>query len=85
MKFTLITEEQIKAIQDALDVSTTYFNKDRQTVLNALAIVKSLKVQEPVGYASILTDYLSQDKHLVGAIDDQTLTVGTKLYAGEQA
>jgi len=48
MKAAIITEEQIKAIEDALDVSTTHFNKDRQAVLNALAIVKSLKVQEPV-------------------------------------
>ena len=36
--------------------------------------------QEPVGYVYKETDYLSQDKHLVGAIDDQTLAVGTALY-----
>jgi len=37
--------------------------------------------QEPVGYVYLETDYLSQDKHLVGAIDDQMLAVGTPLYA----
>jgi hypothetical protein len=37
--------------------------------------------QEPCGYVILETDYLSRDKHLVGAIDDQTLPVGTPLYA----
>jgi len=50
MKYALISEEQLKAIDSAFDVSTTHFNKDRQTVLKAREIIDSLKPQEPVGY-----------------------------------
>ena len=50
MKYALISEEQIKKIEDALEVSTTPLNADRQTVLQALAIVKSLTAQEPVAW-----------------------------------
>ena len=42
----IITPEQKEMIEDALAVSTTPLNKDRQTVLKAFAIMKSLKVQE---------------------------------------
>ena len=54
MKAALITEEQIKAIEDALFNSEPtlhrQINSDRHE--EALAIVKSLKVSEPVAWAN---------------------------------
>ena len=54
MKCALITEEQIKAIEYALyrlDESSSYGrNIPIVSIQEALAIVKSLKVQEPIGF-----------------------------------
>ena len=79
MKAALITEEQIKAIEAALNDSEP-FNFDLYR--NALAIVKSLKVQEPVGYklkkpySDIFTDRQVEDYEMVN---------WTPLYAQEKA
>ena len=53
MKYALISEEQIKQLTEAIYAP---LNKDALAVLNARAIIKSLKPSEPVGYKS------SQDK-----------------------
>ena len=65
MKAALITEEQIKAIEDALedmlsgwkyireshgDLYGVGWDRAESKAVKALAIVKSLKVQEPVGF-----------------------------------
>jgi len=47
----------------------------------ALAAARSLRELNPVGYTYTETDHRTQYKHLVGAINDQTLAVGTPLYA----
>ena len=57
----IITPEQKEMIEDALAVSTTPLNKDRQTVLKAFAIMKSLKVQEPVAYAAAINGEIAWD------------------------
>ena len=53
MKAALITEEQIKAIEYALDLASDLSTLERinDVYMEALAIVKSLKVQEPVAWA----------------------------------
>ena len=49
MKYALISEEQIKQLTEAIYAP---LNKDALAVLNARAIIKSLKPSEPVGYKS---------------------------------
>jgi len=52
MKYALISEEQIKQIEDALDEleysSSTMQARDKYAY--AIAIIQSLKPQEPIGY-----------------------------------
>lgn len=102
MKAALITEEQIKAIEDALNDARTFIrngvalgfirmpdldcpdpaHNTPKHVQQALAIVKSLKVQEPVcyklkkPYSDIFTDRQVVNYERVN---------WTPLYAGEQA
>ena len=65
MKCALITEEQIKAIEDALERAYDL----RLTVPiaeQAIAIVKSLKVSEPIAWMEKdedCTDYISWEKY----------------------
>ena len=78
MKAALITEEQIKAIEDALE---TMCKSDSGWLdgIDALAIVKSLKVQEPVAWTNKTANYFE--------LSDQSTVYGSHtipLYAGEQ-
>ena len=75
MKAALITEEQIKVIEDALEASrpTMAYEHEWNRRNEALAIVKSLKVSEPVAYMG--SAGLGYDKHKYLSIP---------LYAGEQ-
>lgn len=89
MKYALISEEQITQIEDAMSEMQRGLSHDCEDTVyekyeTALATIKLLKPHEPVGFISKETDYFSKDEHLVGAIDDQTLTVGTELFALEQ-
>ena len=73
MKMALITEEQIKAIEDALERAYDL----RLTVPiaeQALAIVRSLKVSEPIAW---------KDK-TYGNLHHQDWGKNIPLYAGEQ-
>ena len=65
MKAALITEEQIKAIEDALgrSVPVVWTNKDQaDRHVDALAIVKSLKVSEPVLFKQANHDIVDWDE-----------------------
>lgn len=103
MKYALISEEQIKQVQDALEIGIDFANdqitenlykwgdrkpiqqqevrEDKHLIHVALAIIQSLKVQEPVGYklkkpyTDIFTDRQVEDFELVN---------WTPLYAMEQ-
>ena len=48
MKYALISEEQIKQIQDAIYAP---LNQDKKTVLKARAIIKSLVPTDPMAFA----------------------------------
>ena len=63
MKAALITEEQIKAIEYALDLASDLSTLERinDVYMEALAIVKSLKVQEPVAWWNSTKDSVSTD------------------------
>lgn len=76
MKAALITEDQIRAIEDALE---TMCKSDSGWLdgIDALAIVKSLKVQEPVAWF----DYDSSAQLWVQVYPN---THGKPLYTGEQ-
>ena len=50
MKAALITEEQIKQIEDALEYTTSFSMDQLNNVNESKAILKSLKVREPVAY-----------------------------------
>ena len=82
MKAALITEEQIKTIEDAFNLLEYYYPCDCWHE-EALAIVKSLKVQEPVAYGY-------KDKHgdiadcLRNKHADDKFPYDVPLYAGEQ-
>lgn len=89
MKVALITEEQIKAIEDALMAGRSTMlgklpNNAIDTTVKALAAVKSLKVQAPVAYGY-------KDKHgdiadcLRNKHTDDEFPYDVPLYAGEQA
>jgi len=81
MKAALITEEQIKAIEDALEslhtAMTDGFVLNSNDIHEALAILKSLKVQEPVAWF----DYDSSAQIWVQVYPN---THGKPLYTGEQ-
>lgn len=74
MKAALITEEQIKAIEDALEM--VLVSSECGAYFDALAIVKSLKVQEPVAWF----DYDSSAQIWVQVYPN---THGKPLYAKE--
>lgn len=78
MKASLITEEQIKAIEDALE---TMCKSDSGWLdgIEALTIVRSLKVQEPVA----LIAFIHPD-HFNDVCDKANGNSSTPLYAGEQ-
>lgn len=81
MKAALITEEQIKAIEDALG-EMNYSNSTgmaKQKYIVALAIVKSLKVQEPVAMV-----YDAYDCNGLHWFCDNPPSRRSMLYAGEQ-
>ena len=59
MKAALITEEQIKAIEDALEM--VLVSSECDTYIKALDIVKSLKIQEPAAWGYIREDHLILD------------------------
>lgn len=84
MKCALITDEQIKAIEDALMVATTLLNKDRQAILQAFLILKSLKVQESVAIIERNSAGQIYLKAPVGDHFDISKYVGMVLYAKEQ-
>ena len=88
MKAALITEEQIKAIRDTLEFVDAYF-KSRPAFKKmlgiaymdkALAIVKSLKVQEPVAWLDPLCQ--ENDRDIACHWENDVFT--QPLYAGEQ-
>ena len=99
MKAALITEEQIKAIEDALDDARTFIrngvslgfirlpdlgcpdpaNNTYEHIQQALAIVQSLKVQEPIA--------MIRDAYDCNGLDwfcDAPPGILSMLYAGEQ-
>lgn len=79
MKYALISEDEIKQLRDAIYAP---LNKDPFAVLNAGAILKSLKPSEPVAWAapSIYGGF-------EGLSFDKQPRFGTPLYKldGEQA
>ena len=75
MKAAIITEDQIKAIEELLD--RVVMASPPALIDEALAIVKSLKVQEPVAWF----DYDSSAQLWVQVYPN---TYGKPLYAGEQ-
>jgi hypothetical protein len=78
MKYALISEEQIKQVRDALGVSTTHLNKDRQTVLQALDTIQSLKPSEPVAIAGDLNEFDAM------RLKSEGFQMRTPLFAMEQ-
>lgn len=86
MKAALITEEQIKAIEDAMVVTSNQNAHDMlltgeelRELDKAIVIVKSLKVQVPVAWTNKTADYFE--------LSDQSTVYGSHtipLYAGEQ-
>jgi len=81
MKAAIITEEQIKTIKDALEGYEHNVGNDFHggKCIEALAIVKSLKVQEPVAWTNKTANYFE--------LSDQSTVYGSHtipLYAGEQ-
>ena len=73
MKAAIITEEQIKAIEHVLFHGNDAFDYQHE---EALAIVQSLKVQEPVAWADWSMDGVQYS--------EIETTYGEPLYAGEQ-
>lgn len=79
MKAAIITAEQIKAIEDVLeDAFDECVKPTTSKIKYALAIVKSLKVSEPVAWKELDTTFCSASKSLC---DDEN---PIPLYAGEQ-
>jgi hypothetical protein len=74
---------RLDLIIDALENAVHNIAGDdtEEKCIEALAAARELRELKPVGYIYTETDYLTQYKHLVGAINDQTLAVGTPLYA----
>lgn len=88
MKAALITEEQIKAIEDTLEFVDAYFEsrpafKKMLGIAHmdkALGIVKSLKVQDPVAWKKTVNgSEITRSKTIAN-----DLKFNVELYAGEQ-
>ena len=73
MKAALITEEQIKKVEAALEM--VLVSSECEEYFKALAIVKSLKVQEPVGFKQSHSNAISWHESGLFPIP---------VYAGEQ-
>ena len=99
MKAALITEEQIKAIEDALEMILV--SSECEAYFEALAIVKSLKVREPDAWmcpfkycitdneVEYVLDHAQDGKdymmeRLDSANNDEWRGEPTPLYAGDQ-
>lgn len=64
MKAALITEEQIKQVLDAIETSKPMHDSPRTKNRHnkALAIIQSLKVQEPIGFKKFHPEPTSWDQ-----------------------
>lgn len=79
MKAAIITAEQIKAIEDVLEDAFDECAKPTTSKIKyALAIVRSLKVSEPVA------ELIGKKGHVCFQLYDSKLPINTKLYAKEQ-
>ena len=83
MKAAIITEEQIKAIEDALEYAADkiYCENNDDIIAEALAIVKSLKVSEPVAWRVGKSNFYTQEMAEIYSHEHKELLL--PLYAGE--
>ena len=83
MKAALITEEQIKTIEDALEYAADkiYCENNDDIIAEALAIVRSLKVSEPVAWRN---RQVPDEFYEYEQLDPMWHHHYRPLYAGEQ-